>query len=185
MSEIKPDVNKKVNQLREMDARDRWRLIGNWLLDHAMIIIILLMVIYIQIQRPAFLATASYRQHHPAHGDASAHCTWYCRRHHPHRHRPFGWPRGGTGRIRFGHPAAKVGSGQPLPGGYGPLAGRDRAGGGYGGRRHRGPGQRLLRGQVQAASLHCYAVHAADHLWPLPDAEQRGADLQSGCELYL
>ena len=45
MSEIKPDVNKKVNQLREMDARDRWRLIGNWLLDHAMIIIILLMVI--------------------------------------------------------------------------------------------------------------------------------------------
>ena len=29
MSEIKPDVNKKVNQLREMDARDRWRLIGN------------------------------------------------------------------------------------------------------------------------------------------------------------
>lgn len=59
MSEIKPDVNKKVNQLREMDARDRWRVIGNWLLDHAMIIIILLMVIYIQIQRPAFLATAS------------------------------------------------------------------------------------------------------------------------------
>ena len=59
MSEIKPDVNKKVNQLREMDARDRWRLIGNWLLDHAMIIIILLMVIYIQIQRTAFLATAS------------------------------------------------------------------------------------------------------------------------------
>ncbi|HIS43296.1 MAG TPA: beta-methylgalactoside transporter [Candidatus Limiplasma pullicola] len=42
-----------------MDARDRWRVIGNWLLDHAMIIIILLMVIYIQIQRPAFLATAS------------------------------------------------------------------------------------------------------------------------------
>ncbi len=59
MSEIKPGVNKKVNQLREMDARDRWRVIGNWLLDHAMIIIILLMVIYIQIQRPAFLATAS------------------------------------------------------------------------------------------------------------------------------
>ena len=59
MSEIKPDANKKVNQLREMDARDRWRVIGNWLLDHAMIIIILLMVIYIQVQRPAFLATAS------------------------------------------------------------------------------------------------------------------------------
>ena len=59
MSEIKPGANKKVNQLREMDARDRWRVIGNWLLDHAMIIIILLMVIYIQVQRPAFLATAS------------------------------------------------------------------------------------------------------------------------------
>ena len=28
MSEIKPDVNKTVNQLREMDARDRWRLTG-------------------------------------------------------------------------------------------------------------------------------------------------------------
>ena len=59
MSEIKPGVNKKVNELRQMDTRDRWRVIGNWLLDHAMIIIILLMVIYIQIQRPAFLATAS------------------------------------------------------------------------------------------------------------------------------
>lgn len=59
MSEIKPGVTKKGNQLRDMDPRDRWRVIGNWLLDHAMIIIILLMVIYIQVQRPAFLATAS------------------------------------------------------------------------------------------------------------------------------
>ena len=59
MSEIKPGANKQRTHLRELDARDRWRVIGNWLLDHAMIIIILLMVIYIQIQRPAFLATAS------------------------------------------------------------------------------------------------------------------------------
>ena len=60
MSEIKPDVNKKVNQLREMDARDRWRLIGNWLLDHAMIIIILLMALIIRLFYVAYRASTPF-----------------------------------------------------------------------------------------------------------------------------
>lgn len=62
MSEIKPQKNgisKRVSDFKTLETRDKWRAVGNWLLDHAMIIIILLMVIYIQIQRPAFLSTAS------------------------------------------------------------------------------------------------------------------------------
>ena len=111
MSEIKPGVNKKVNQLREMDARDRWRVIGNWLLDHAMIIIILLMVIYIQVQRPAFLATASIVNIIQLTATRLPHRARHRRRHHPDRYRPVGWPRGGPGRVRLGHPAAKGGPG--------------------------------------------------------------------------
>lgn len=37
----------------------RARQIGSWVLDHAMILLILLAVVYIQIQRPAFLGAAS------------------------------------------------------------------------------------------------------------------------------
>ncbi|MDR0396223.1 MAG: beta-methylgalactoside transporter [Oscillospiraceae bacterium] len=40
-------------------TRERWTRAGDFLLDHAMIIIILAMVVYIQTQRPAFLKTAS------------------------------------------------------------------------------------------------------------------------------
>lgn len=64
MSEIKPAVQKngiaqKFEHFKALDTHDKWRFVGNWALDHAMIIIIVLMVIYIQIQRPAFLSTAS------------------------------------------------------------------------------------------------------------------------------
>ena len=64
MSELKPAVRnngiaKKWSEFKALSGRDKGRFIGNWLLDHAMIIIILLLVIYIQIQRPAFLSTAS------------------------------------------------------------------------------------------------------------------------------
>lgn len=48
-----------IEEYKTMSHRDRIRFIGNWLLEHAMILIILVLVIYIQIQRPAFLQTAS------------------------------------------------------------------------------------------------------------------------------
>ncbi len=44
---------------RSLDSRSKWSVTGNWLLDHAMIIIIALMVVYIQVQKPAFLQSAS------------------------------------------------------------------------------------------------------------------------------
>ncbi len=56
MSEINPQKNgisKKINDFNALETRDKWRSVGNWLLDHAMIIILLLMVIYIQIQCPS------------------------------------------------------------------------------------------------------------------------------------
>lgn len=52
-------LNARFDEIREMDARDRARFIGNFMLDHAMVIFIIIAVIYIQIQRPAFLQTAS------------------------------------------------------------------------------------------------------------------------------
>ena len=52
-------LNARLDEIREMDARDRARFIGNFMLDHAMVIFIIIAVIYIQIQRPAFLQTAS------------------------------------------------------------------------------------------------------------------------------
>ncbi|MDD3334754.1 MAG: beta-methylgalactoside transporter [Eubacteriales bacterium] len=55
----KKGLAQKFDDFKALDARDKRSVIGNWLLDHAMIIIIVLLVIYIQIQRPAFLATAS------------------------------------------------------------------------------------------------------------------------------
>ena len=55
----KSGISQRMAEFGALDTRDKWRYIGNWLLDHAMIIIILLMVIYIQVQRPAFLQTAS------------------------------------------------------------------------------------------------------------------------------
>lgn len=64
MSENKPapktnGVSRRMASFRQLSSRDKWRAVGNWLLDHAMIIIIVLLVIYIQMQRPAFLQTAS------------------------------------------------------------------------------------------------------------------------------
>ncbi len=46
-------------EFNALSHRDKKRYIGNWFLDRAMIIIIILLVIYIQIQRPTFLQPAS------------------------------------------------------------------------------------------------------------------------------
>ncbi|HSK68315.1 MAG TPA: beta-methylgalactoside transporter [Candidatus Limnocylindria bacterium] len=49
----------RVRDFRAMPPREKWGYIGNWMLDHAMVIIILLMVAYIQTQKPTFLQPAS------------------------------------------------------------------------------------------------------------------------------
>ncbi len=52
-------LQKHIRDFQAMSRGDQFREVGNWLLDHAMIIIIVLLCIYIQIQRPAFLQIAS------------------------------------------------------------------------------------------------------------------------------
>ncbi len=47
------------NAYKALPAKEKWSVTGNWLLDRAMIIIIALLVIYIQTQKPAFLQPAS------------------------------------------------------------------------------------------------------------------------------
>lgn len=55
----KHGISRKFADFKLLSTRDKWKAVGNWVLDHAMIIIIIAMVIYIQTQRPAFLQTAS------------------------------------------------------------------------------------------------------------------------------
>lgn len=52
-------LQKRIRDFQALSRGDKFREVGNWLLDHAMIIIIVLLCIYIQIQRPAFLQVAS------------------------------------------------------------------------------------------------------------------------------
>lgn len=52
-------ISSTLEQYKALPKEERGRFIGNWLLDHAMIIIIIMLVIYVQTQRPAFLKTAS------------------------------------------------------------------------------------------------------------------------------
>jgi methyl-galactoside transport system permease protein len=47
------------DEFNALSKKDKQRYIGNWFLDRAMIIIIILLVIYIQVRRPAFLKPAS------------------------------------------------------------------------------------------------------------------------------
>ena len=60
MSQLKQSkLQKRIQDFKAMSRGDQLRETGNWLLDHAMIIIIVLLCVYIQIQRPAFLQVAS------------------------------------------------------------------------------------------------------------------------------
>lgn len=51
--------NNSIKEFRSLNSKEKASYIGNWLLERAMVIIILLLVIYIQSKRPAFLATAN------------------------------------------------------------------------------------------------------------------------------
>lgn len=51
--------NNSIKEFNSLNSKEKASHIGNWLLERAMVIIILLLVIYIQSKRPAFLATAN------------------------------------------------------------------------------------------------------------------------------
>ena len=55
----KGKLSRRISDFKALPRVDQLREVGNWLLDHAMIIIIMLLCIYIQLQRPAFLQIAS------------------------------------------------------------------------------------------------------------------------------
>ena len=52
-------MSAKLDAFKALPAKDKQRAIINWLLDHAMIIIILLLAVYVQIQKPAFFSVPS------------------------------------------------------------------------------------------------------------------------------
>ena len=52
-------MSAKLDAFKALSAKDKQRAVINWLLDHAMIIIIVLLAIYVQIQRPQFFGVAS------------------------------------------------------------------------------------------------------------------------------
>ena len=41
----KQGISQKIEAFNSLDSHDKWTTVGNWLLDHAMIIIIILLVI--------------------------------------------------------------------------------------------------------------------------------------------
>ena len=52
-------MSAKLDAFKALPAKDKQRAVINWLLDHAMIIIILLLAVYVQIQKPAFFSVPS------------------------------------------------------------------------------------------------------------------------------
>ena len=55
----KSGLEKRFSEFGQLSFKEKALVTGNWMLDHAMILIILMLVVYIQYQRPAFLKTAS------------------------------------------------------------------------------------------------------------------------------
>lgn len=53
------NIQQTFEQFKKMNSAEKFKFIINWLLERAMIIIILGLVIYIQIKKPAYLQTAS------------------------------------------------------------------------------------------------------------------------------
>lgn len=52
-------MSAKLDAFKALPAKDKQRAVINWLLDHAMIIIILVLAVYVQIQKPAFFSVPS------------------------------------------------------------------------------------------------------------------------------
>ena len=62
----------KLDSFKALSAQDKRHAVVNWLLDHAMIIIILLLAVYVQIQRPQFFGG---QRHHRTFPSGNAHRT--------------------------------------------------------------------------------------------------------------
>lgn len=104
----------KLDSFKALSAQDKRHAVVNWLLDHAMIIIILLLAVYVQIQRPQFfgvpslvniisLTAARLPMALGVAGCIVLAGTDLTRR-----------PRRGPDCVRRGHPAAKSGCERPL-----------------------------------------------------------------------
>ena len=52
-------MSAKLEAFKAMSAKDKRHAVVNWILDHAMILIIVLLAIYVQIQKPAFFSVPS------------------------------------------------------------------------------------------------------------------------------
>ena len=52
-------MSAKIDAFKALSAKEKQHAVVNWLLDHAMIIIILLLAVYVQIQKPAFFSVPS------------------------------------------------------------------------------------------------------------------------------
>ena len=52
-------MSAKLDAFKALSAKDKQRAIVNWALDHAMIIIIIAMAIYVQLMKPAFFSVPS------------------------------------------------------------------------------------------------------------------------------
>ena len=52
-------MSAKLEAFKAMSAKEKQHAIANWVLDHAMILIILLLAVYVQIQKPAFFSVPS------------------------------------------------------------------------------------------------------------------------------
>ncbi len=52
-------MSAKLDAFKAMSTKEKQHAVVNWLLDHAMIIIILLLAVYVQIQKPAFFSVPS------------------------------------------------------------------------------------------------------------------------------
>ena len=52
-------MSAKLETFKAMSAKEKQHAIANWVLDHAMILIILLLAVYVQIQKPAFFSVPS------------------------------------------------------------------------------------------------------------------------------
>ena len=52
-------IKEFIAYFKALSPKERWLFVGNWVLDHAMILIIFILVVYIETQKPVFLKTAS------------------------------------------------------------------------------------------------------------------------------
>ena len=150
----------KMDSFKALSAHDKRHAVVNWLLDHAMIIIILLLAVYVQIQRPQFFGVPSL---------VNIVSLTAAR---------LPMALGVAGCIVLADPAAKGRRERPLHRGRRaaePAAGR-AAGDGH--RRLHRLRQRLRYGEVEAAPVHHHAGDADDYLRHLPDGFQLQAGFQ-------